>query len=619
MERGRFLRRAILPLAALLLAGGTWFFVAYKSFWWPFHKTPAASSPNATPPDRAATPPANSPVPSATNPAAVLSISGSAIGDIQFIPPKEIASISFDDKSGDDETDTSYQFYHIGNFVRGPLQGADLLMASVSRTGSPCKGACDESAIVRYIKKDNVVFPLSKISDPGAPADTVGRGTAVDARPFTALKATLGQSSDFDVPALEYPQTIGAGPRAVLQRRGEGVGVLNRSVLQVAFHDPIYGDVWVTKPGLGTQKAFFNRCEDVNPSTHSAEAGCTDLPPYIDNAFYFFRPDGTYLSYVYQPDFKPEDEQQTTWNDGPLPDGVSFRDVTLVGCGWAEADAISVVSPALVSESDLESIGKVNATGDSLYGLKDKSHQLYKNFYDEYASAFPTWAAERRSDQEAKPVSFDEFVKARPLFLWKDPFGRLIRFVNTRFVMLNACEPIIYLYPPREEDVQVSLGEEVVVVNSYPAYHQGWLVSAQPDGNLTDLRTGRKLPYLFWEGHSHILPSATAGFVVKSSDVEVFLEDILPKLGLNAKEASDFITAWSPKLNQSPYYLITFLDRSVLDRLYPLQIDPPPDNVIRVFMDFRPLRQPMFVEPPALTPPPRRSGFTVVEWGVLVR
>jgi len=559
MDRRRVLRTAILPLAALLAAAGTWYFAANKSFAWPFSNK--SSSPSSTtgvlPPDRAVAPQTNSPAAGATSPVPALSISTSAIGDIQFIPPETIGTISFDDKSGDDETQTSYQFYRVGNFVRGPNQGAELLMASVSRFISPCKGDCNESVIVRYIEKDKVVFPLPKISDPGAPAETVGQKVAVDARPFTALKATPGQPSDFKVPVLEYPQTIVANARAVLQRGSEGIGVLNPAVLQLAFHDPIYGDVWMTKPGLGPQKAFYDRCEDVNPSTRGSEAGCIDSPPYTDNAFYFFRPDGTYLSYAYKPDFQPEDSRQTTWNEGPPPDDASFRDMTLVGCSWNGADAISVVSPTLVSRSDLQPIGKVNATGDILYGLKDKDHPLYKEFYKDYDSSFPTWASQIQNDQTAKQVSYDDFVRARPLFLWKDPFGRLIRFVNTRFIMPNACEPIVYLYPPQKEDVQVNLGEEVVVVKSDPVYHEGWFVSAQPDGELTDLGSGRRFPYLFWEGHSYILPSENTGFVVKSSDVSMFLEDILPKLGLNAKEASDFISAWSPRLNQSPYYFIS--------------------------------------------------------------
>jgi hypothetical protein len=161
-----------------------------------------------------------------------------------------------------------------------------------------------------------------------------------------------------------------------------------------------------------------------------------------------------------------------------LPAGIMMTEYrTLVGCSWDVAYAISEVSPSLVAEADLFPIGNVNATGDLLYGLKSKKHRIYEEFYDEYDSAFPTWAAMREDDQSsAKPVSYDDFVKARPLFLSKDPFGRLIRFLNTQFVMPQMCEPILYLYLERKENVEVNLGEEIAVTNSYPAYRDGWSV-----------------------------------------------------------------------------------------------------------------------------------------------
>jgi hypothetical protein len=464
-----------------------------------------------------------------------------------------------------------------------------------------------------------VLFPLPKISDPQVAPETVGRKTAVDTRPFTALHATFGQISDFSVPLLEYPATLVAGPRAVLQYASEGVGSLNPTVLQLAFHDPVYGDLWTTKPERAPQKAFYESCSDVNPSAHGAFEACLDLPDYTDNAFYFFRPDGTYLSYVYNPDFRPEDRGAVAWQDGPLPEGTSYQYRTVVGCEWAGANAASVVSPSSVSVGDLEPIARVRVTGDPLYGLKDKNHPLYKEFYADYVKSFPSWGSQTGDDQHLAQVSYDNFLKARPVFLWKDPFGRLIRFVNTQFLLPNACEPILYLYPEQKQDIEVKLGEDVAVVNSYPAYQNGWLVSAQPDGELTDFRSGRRFPYLFWEGHSYILPMETEGFVVKSSDVPAFLEATLPKLGLNPKEAGDFMTAWSSKLSGAPYYFITFLDKSVIDQFYPLRIDPPPDTTIRILMDFTALSRPILVQPPSLARPPQRQGFTVVEWGVLVR
>jgi hypothetical protein len=650
MSKSRMVTVGILVVVAVLLANGAyWYFTGRAGVWRQVQReSPQTSAtlraPSAAPVAPGSAAPAAAPAGGSTSAASTaganagstsaapaapaipvpapstVTIPTPSPSDLQFIPREKIATVSFTDNNGDDETDTSYMFYRVGHFVAGPDQGADLLQAFVSRIDWPCKGDCGEPTTVRYIEKDKVVYPLPKISDPQAPDDTVGRGAGVDTRPFATLGATAGQPMDFSVPILGYPQTLAASPRAVLGRAMEGVGTLNPAVLQLAFHDPVYGDVWMTKPGLGPQKPFYDDCKDVNPKASDSEAGCQDLPQYTDNAFYFFRPDGTYLSFVYQPEFKPEDPSSVTWKDGPLPTGSSYQSVSLVGCDWSSADAIDVVSPKSVSDDDLEAIGKVNATGDPLYGLKDTNHRLYQDFYDEYDSSFPEWASQM-GDEKSRPkeVSYDDFVNDRPLFLWKDPFGRLIRFVSTKYVMPNACEPIVYLYPPEREDVRVNLGEEITVFNSYPAYRDGWLVSAEPNGELTDLNSGRKVPYLFWEGHSTILPAEESGFVVKSSDVPAFLEGILPRLGLNQKEAGDFMAAWSSKLTGAPYYFITFVNRSVIDEYFPLRIEPQPDTTIRVLMDFTPLSEPIQVQPLVLAPPPPRQGFTVVEWGVLVR
>ena len=46
----------------------------------------------------------------------------------------------------------------------------------------------------------------------------------------------------------------------------------------------------------------------------------------------------------------------------------------------------------------------------------------------------------------------------------------------------------------------------------------------------------------------------------------------------------------------------------------PLSVRPEPDTVIRVYMDFVPLRRPVDVEETVLGAP-EREGFTVIEWG----
>ena len=542
------------------------------------------------------------------------------VGDVQFIPWEMMPITKISQQIDGYDASTTYAFRRVGRFVDGPYKNSELLLAVIYNDDGPCKGqGCDASHIVRYIRRGSELLVLPRESDSQAPMESSGRKGAVDLRPLEPLGITSAQPLEYSLPVLEYPATLSGGPRKVLQLASEDVGRVDTSLLQVAFHDEVYGDIWMTKPGVGPQRAFYEECTPLNGASPGDSDTCADMRKYTDNAFYFFRPDGTYLKYEFAPDFRPADPQAITWSDG-IAGGLAYNAQTLVGCSWDVADDVSVVSPKSVSEADLRPIGKVNATGDVLYGLKNKKHRLYEEFYHDYDSSFPAWAAQRGDDSgTAKQESYENFLSARPLFLWRDPFGRLIRFVDTDFVMPQMCEPILYLYPEKAENVSVKLGEEIVVTDSYPAYHDGWSVSAQPDGRLMDLNSGRGLPYLFWEGHSYILPKETRGFVVRSTEVRDFLDGVLPQLGLNEKETHDFVSAWSPKLADAPYYFITFLDLEVIDRYYPLRIEPTPDTTIRVFMDFRPLSQPIFVEPLLLATPPARRGFTAVEWGVVVR
>ena len=55
-----------------------------------------------------------------------------------------------------------------------------------------------------------------------------------------------------------------------------------------------------------------------------------------------------------------------------------------------------------------------------------------------------------------------------------------------------------------------------------------------------------------------------------------------------------------------------------VDDLAPLSISPKPDTVIRILMDFMPLQRPILVEGFNIRTPVRK-GFTVVEWGGVLR
>jgi hypothetical protein len=151
-----------------------------------------------------------------------------------------------------------------------------------------------------------------------------------------------------------------------------------------------------------------------------------------------------------------------------------------------------------------------------------------------------------------------------------------------------------------------------------PEYGNGWKVIATPQGELTEVSSGLPYPYLFWEGRGGIYSTPDKGFVVAVGEVETFLVKSLGELGLNEKEIADFNEFWLPRMQDAPYYFITFLGNSTMDALAPLTIEPQPDTVIRVLMDFLPLEQPIEVQGYPLRST-ERKGFTVVEWGGVIR
>ena len=176
-------------------------------------------------------------------------------------------------------------------------------------------------------------------------------------------------------------------------------------------------------------------------------------------------------------------------------------------------------------------------------------------------------------------------------------------------------KPILYLYPEAETELTVTLGQPERLTASYPAYRDGWHVSARPDGTLTDLSTGRKLYALYWEGMREAAPELPDGFVVPGRDAAAFLEEKLSLLGLNEREAEEFILYWLPRLEASPWNLIRFEDRAAIDAEMPLAFSTQPDALIRVWMVFKPLGQPVDLPEQVLPEAPIRQGFTAVEWG----
>ena len=184
---------------------------------------------------------------------------------------------------------------------------------------------------------------------------------------------------------------------------------------------------------------------------------------------------------------------------------------------------------------------------------------------------------------------------------------------------ITAHAPIIYLYNDSDELINVKLDLDGDLTITYPEYPtgEGWTVSAAPDGRLTDSQ-GQEYPFLFWEAELNMDYDLSRGFCVKGSDTEEFLNEVLPKMGLNETEMKDFEAFWLPLMKDNPYNVITFQTTAYTDAAK-LDVTPEPDVVVRVnilwyasdcFVDIEP--QAIEDMNPSIE---KRDGFVLVEWG----
>ena len=187
-------------------------------------------------------------------------------------------------------------------------------------------------------------------------------------------------------------------------------------------------------------------------------------------------------------------------------------------------------------------------------------------------------------------------------------------------LLLSACreaeagdaKPVIYLYPEEETEVTVRLDYDGTLTCTYPAYEDGWTVTAAPDGTLRD-EAGQTYSYLYWEGAAQTEYDFSQGFCVPGADTAAFLEDALSRLGLTRREANEFIVYWLPRMEANPYNLIAFQAEDYTNHAR-LTVTPEPDSLLRVFMAWKPLEAPAGL-PAQELPAFNRTGFTVVEWG----
>lgn len=174
-------------------------------------------------------------------------------------------------------------------------------------------------------------------------------------------------------------------------------------------------------------------------------------------------------------------------------------------------------------------------------------------------------------------------------------------------------KPVIYLYPEVASEIEIKLDYDGDLIFTYPKYEGAWNVLANSDGTIFDLDDGREYSYLFWEGKSDFIWNIEEGFVVEGIKTLEFLQEKLEYMGLNAKEYNEFIVYWLPRMQENKYNLIYFAKEEYED-IAKLNIKPKPDSILRVFMVYKALDNPIDIPEQELDSF-NRKGFSVIEWG----
>ena len=177
------------------------------------------------------------------------------------------------------------------------------------------------------------------------------------------------------------------------------------------------------------------------------------------------------------------------------------------------------------------------------------------------------------------------------------------------------AKPVLYLYPEVETNIEVMFDNPNMLTTTYPKYINSWNVVAHPNGDLYS--NGRYYYGLYWEEIKNHEIDFSTGFYVTKDEAIKFLEEKLQIIGLNMREANEFIMYWLPILENNEQSLVYFELTDERDAYSKLNIKPRPDSILRMSMHVKKVNEKIDIEEQVL-PTFDRHGFSVVEWGGVI-
>lgn len=179
---------------------------------------------------------------------------------------------------------------------------------------------------------------------------------------------------------------------------------------------------------------------------------------------------------------------------------------------------------------------------------------------------------------------------------------------------IYVLKPMIYLYPDKITNYQITLDSSIPIAASYPKIIDNkWNVRAFPDGKIIDIKSGKEFYGLFWEGGNPSASNSDSGIIVKSENFSETLDSLLIIKGLNYREREEFVTFWISRTLNYKWIKIHFVDNE-FSANNEINIHPSPIGFVRVSAIFTGLNH-YRVIPPETIVPRHRHPNDAVEWG----
>lgn len=234
-------------------------------------------------------------------------------------------------------------------------------------------------------------------------------------------------------------------------------------------------------------------------------------------------------------------------------------------------------------------------------------------------------------EEAIKPSSPDTFVVSYKRFRLLDenlPKGQTLQLGTFNIPKtegwwkgwLQESKPVIYLYPEKTSvlDLKIRIDKGTVTVSDpYYQPENGWQKMLVHTNGLIEYQHSN-YPYLYYETETKAYERPDFGAVVKIEDKEKYLAESLVKLGLSQRESQDFFNYWLARFDEevrTAYLQISFFPSKTVAKADTFEVSPPVQTEIRVRAYFKPWEKPVSLKPQPFEKPPKREGFTLVEWG----